>query len=146
MDVGSLDAWESFIAQHTPQEVAIFYGGIQAGIIGENAPLCALCKDQDEPLDALHRKGKGKGKGKRGFTPSASASGGKGNQGGGAQGGGLSGHRPFSSLAQREGHACLSLVPEDRARDEGLPSEAVGQAQGGEKRQLARALACSSGG
>ena len=65
MDVSSVEAWESFLAQHTPQEVGTFHEGIQAGINGEVVPLCAPCEDQDEPLDALFRKGKGKGKGKR---------------------------------------------------------------------------------
>ena len=66
MDVGSLEAWEAFLAQASPQEVSAFYEGIHAGANGEDVPLCPPCEGQDEPLDALYRKGKGKGKGKRG--------------------------------------------------------------------------------
>ena len=56
MDVGSLEAWESFIAQASSQEVAAFYEGIHAGVNGEDVPLCAPCEGQDdEPLDSLER-------------------------------------------------------------------------------------------
>jgi hypothetical protein len=79
MDVGALEAWESFIAQASVQEVAAFYEGIQAGVSGEDVPLCAPCEDQDGPLDALYRKGKGKGKRGKGYGGSTADSG-KGNR------------------------------------------------------------------
>ena len=100
MDVSSPAAWDAFLAQASPQEVAAFYAGLQAGANGEDVPVCPPCEDQDEPLDALFRKGKGTGKGKRGngFGGSAAESG-KGNQqSGGSQCGGFSG--PRSSRAR----------------------------------------------
>ena len=72
MDVSSLEAWEMFLAQASPQEVAAFYEGIQAGANGEDVPVCPPYEDQDEPLDALFRKGKGKGKRGKGFGGFAS--------------------------------------------------------------------------
>ena len=114
MDVGSLEAWEAFHKQSTTEEVAAFYEGIQAGINGEEVPLCGTCEDQDEPLDALYRKGKGKGNGKLGSAPSAAASGGKNNEGGGVQGGGFADPRPFAppEVGQpdmRVCHWCLKM-------------------------------------
>ena len=49
MDVSSLEAWEAVLAQASPQEVAAFYEGIQAGANGEDLLFCTPCEYQDEP-------------------------------------------------------------------------------------------------
>ena len=70
-----------------PEDVASFYEGVQAGVAGEDPPLCEPCEEQ--PIDALFRKGKGKGKGKRSFTSGGKGYGGAaaGSSGKGAGGG-----------------------------------------------------------
>ena len=107
MDVSSMEVWQEWMKTADPEDVASFYEGVQAGIAGEDPPLCGECEEQ--PIDALFRKGKGKGKGKRNFTP-----GGKGlrwSRRRARRQGSLRrrfGHR--STATWRQGHANLPLL------------------------------------
>ena len=113
------------MAHHMPQEVATFYEGIQAGLNGEDVPLCGPCEDQDEPFDA--RWG-GKGVG------GAAADSGKSNQGGSSQAGGFSGPRLFAPPEpgqpdMRVCHCCLRtghVMKDCRAKKAGKPKAVKG--------------------
>ena len=59
-------AHEDWLNQSSGAEVAAFYEGISAGMQSDSQEPVEHGNADDEPCDALFRKGKGKGKGKRG--------------------------------------------------------------------------------
>ena len=63
MDVSSLEDWRDWMRVASPEDVAAFYEGVQAGMNGEVPPPPS---HHDQPLDEISRKGKSKGKGKKG--------------------------------------------------------------------------------
>ena len=85
-------AHEQWLSEASGAEVAAYYEGLSAGL----APDCQAAVEpepNDEPFDALSKKGKGKGKGKRGGKGNGgpASSGGQGASYGGGQGGGKAG-------------------------------------------------------
>ena len=83
-------AHEQWLSEASGSEVAAFYEGISAGL-APDCPAAVELEPNDEPLDALFKKGKGKGKGKRSGKGGPASSGGQGANYGGGQGGGKAG-------------------------------------------------------
>ena len=83
-------AHEQWLGEASGSEVAAFYEGISAGL-APDCPAAVEPEPNDEPLDALFKKGKGKGKGKRSGKGGPASSGGQGANYGGGQGGGKAG-------------------------------------------------------
>ena len=115
-------AHEDWLSTASGAEVASFYEGLSAGL----DPDCSAAPEpnaNDEPLDALFKKGKGKGKGKRGGKGSggpASSGGQGGGQGGGKAGDGKGKETRTCNHCQIKGH----IERDCRKRLAGEPAKA----------------------